>query len=91
MIKKSLLLIPLLTFGCSSKEYHYYNVEYEWVKEEQRYSVYTPDKTYKIKDGDLHYVYVDQYPCTETCSVLAVNEFYVKGSNYRLYVYKLDK
>ena len=87
-----LLLLPLLLVGCSDeKEYHYYNVKHEWSNDVRKHIVYVEDNEYLLNIEDVHYVFVKDYPCADTCYTLVLNEFYVKGQNYRLYVYKLDK
>lgn len=87
-----LSIIPFLALsGCTANEKHYYNVRHQWSSELQEHIVYVENKEYKLKVENVHYVFVDDYPCTDTCSILAYNEFYVKGSSYNLFVYKINK
>ena len=89
-------VIPLsLLSSCSNKEQVYYNVTTSFDRDNFVYNVYVDDffypnlkkRDYKVSIDNVYYVEVNQYYCTETCSTLALNEFHIKNSSYKLVFY----
>ena len=90
MIKKLLLLAPLLLLSSCNDLVIYDNVSYEYNFTKQNYSVACYGKSWVIGIDDVHCVFVSQYPPTSIGDGhVALNQFYVKGKSYNLYVYKL--
>ena len=93
MIKKSLLLIPLLML-CScgdklGKSENYQNVSYSFNFETKQYDVVVEKtkKSYKVDIEKVYYIYdYGRYYADDGVSIL-YNEFYTKPN--RLYIYNL--
>ena len=96
---KYLSIIPiLLVSSCVAQvgvDYNtekYTNVAYSFVRGDNYYNVkYAYDETTikecHVSPSNVYYVYFDNYVYDENERII-YNEFYVKGTNYSLYVYK---
>lgn len=104
MKSKPLIVPLLLLCGCSGsvnetnadvKEEKYTNVYYEFVRNDNYYKVgivsetsarFELEKEWKVDPTNVHYVFNLDYIYED--STIISNEFYVKGSSYKLFVYK---
>lgn len=90
MIKKSLLLLtlPLMICSCGSEKV-YKNVSYEFNMDEHKYIVSlvdgTKNKEWKVEPKNVYFITTYYYNYDFNDPIL--NEFFVKGSSYKLYVY----
>jgi hypothetical protein len=96
-----LSIIPILLIsGCTAQvgvEYNqekYTNVSYEFIRNDNYYKVEYSDysdekshKEWKVSPSDVYYVFYSSYVYDEENHII-YNEFYVKGTNYSLFVYK---
>ena len=91
MIKKDLILlaIPLALCSCGMEKV-YKNVHYEFDMAKHVYLVSllnngVKEKEWNVNPSNVYFIYTYYYKYNS--SELLQNEFYVKGSSYKLYVY----
>ena len=100
-MKKTLLLIPLLMLsGCVNQtedEYFdeiYTNVYYDYNYEDRYYHISYEEQEWKMRPENLHTIYVVDYKLVDEEKGKydpynkVLNEFFVKGNNYKLFVYE---
>ena len=99
MIKKSLLLIPLLML-CScgdklGKSETYYNVAYTFNYDYMQYDVITDTMVYNVKPENFYNIYVSEYKLIDPNGNKyheenqIVNELLIYKTTKKLYVYRL--
>ena len=96
-----LSIIPILLIsgcvaqiGAEPNGEKYTNVSYEFVRNDNYYKVEYSDyndekshKEWKVSPSNVYYVFYSSYVYDEENHII-YNEFYVKGINYSLFVYK---
>lgn len=101
-MKKTLLLIPLLILsGCvNTNEDDFYdtvytNVFYDYSFDDRYYHISYEEQEWKMRPENLHTIYVYEYKLVDEEKGKydpynkVLNEFFIKGNNYKLFVYEI--